>query len=143
MHNNSTGQSFKNRWYGHCFSLRIENSKFIPYNAICDSERSSNKSDSSNSNLFCTHETLLQYPTTLAEQVWKLKGNRSSYNIKWDILHKIRRPNYHHIACRLCNIEKIEIACVQGKNSLNKKSERTGKYKHYRKEFYKKLSETL
>ena len=139
----STGQSFKKRWYGHCFSFRIENPKCIPCKAIRDSTSSSNSSDSSNSNLFCTHDTPMQYPTTLAEYVWKLKRNRFSYNIKWNILHKIRRPKSHHNACRLCNLEKIEIACAQGKNSLNKKIERTGKYKNYMKDFYKKPPQTL
>ena len=33
----------------------------------------------------------------------------------------------YHNKSRLCNLEKIEMACVQGKSSMNKKSERSGK----------------
>ena len=62
----------------------------------------------------------MQDPTTLVEYVWKLKRNRSGYNVKWNILHKIRNPKSHYNTGRLCNLKKIEIACAQGKNSLNK-----------------------
>ena len=57
----------------------------------------------------------MQYPSTLAEYIWKLKRNRSSYNIKWNVLHKIGRPKSNHNTCRLCNLEKIGIACAQGR----------------------------
>ena len=68
----STGRSFKKRWYGHCFSFRIENSKCIPCKSIRESASSSSSNNSSNSNLFCNHDTHTQYLTTLAEYVWKL-----------------------------------------------------------------------
>ena len=103
---------------------------------LCKMNRTFHRnSNSSNSNLFCIHDTPMQYPTTLVEYVCKLKINRSSCNKEWNILHKIRRRKSYYNTCRLCNLLKIEIACTQGKNSLNKKSERTGKYKHYMKDF--------
>ena len=112
----STGQSFKKRWYG---LFRIANSKCIPCKAIRDSTSSSNSRDSrdsSNSNLFCTHGTPMQCPTTLAGYVRKLKRNVSSYNIKWNILQKISRHKSYQNACRVYNLKKTEIACEQGKN---------------------------
>ena len=95
--------------------LRIQNAFPV---RLRDSTTSSISSDSSNSNLFCTHDTPIQYPTTLAEYVWKLKRNRSSYNIKWNILNKIRWPKSYQNTCRLGNLENIEIACAQGNSSL-------------------------
>ena len=48
----STVQYFKKRWYGHCFSFRIENPNCISCKAIRDCTSSSNSRDSSNSKLF-------------------------------------------------------------------------------------------
>ena len=65
----SKGKSFKKMLYGHCFLFRIENSTCIPCKSIRDSTSSSNSTNSSSSNLFCNHETHIQYHTTLAEYI--------------------------------------------------------------------------
>ena len=66
----------------------------------------------------------------------------TSYNVKYSILHKVRTPKLHYNTGRLCNLGKKAKACVQCKNSLYKRKERTRKYKYYMTDCYKE-PETL
>ena len=73
-----------------------------------------------------------KFSTELSKYVWKIKGKNEDYNIEWKILNKIRQ-NKKKIQriCQTCNLERIAIALSDKRDTLNKRSELTGKCVHF------------
>ena len=71
--------------------------------------------------------------TELSKYIWQLKDNKSSFKITWSISRHARyfKPNVRGL-CSICNMERITIARADKKKMLNKRSELTGKCKHFR-----------
>ena len=61
--------------------------------------------------------------TELFKYIWKLKTNSKSYELKWDIMHKIGELKNVGKICKTCNLEKIEIALADKEQNLNKRQE--------------------
>ena len=67
--------------------------------------------------------------TALSSYIWKLKENSTDYEIKWDIIKKVKKNQYASQCCRLCTTEAAEIM-KNKENPLNKKSEMMGSCRH-------------
>lgn len=68
--------------------------------------------------------------TELSKEVWRIKRNGGEFHIKWtkEATCKSYRPEMKR--CRLCDIEKLEIALYDGKNLLNKRNEIISRCRH-------------
>ena len=69
--------------------------------------------------------------TTLSEHVWKLKNKNINFNIKWEIVKKVKPFAPNDKVCKLCLQEKISI--LRSAPSLNKRSEIFGHCIHRKK----------
>ena len=69
--------------------------------------------------------------TTLSKHVWKARDRGETPTIKWSLIHKAPKPRGAQRICTLCNLERIEIAAAERRRSLNKRSELTGKCRHF------------
>ena len=67
--------------------------------------------------------------TALSSFIWDLKQNMQEYDIKWDIIKKIKKPKYGTKVCRLCITEVAEILKNKD-NPLNKRKELMGVCRH-------------
>ena len=76
-----------------------------------------------------------QQSTTLSKFIWKARDEGEEPKITWSLLHKIRTPRGPQRICTTCNLERMEIAAADRRQSLNKRSELTGKCVHF-KSFY-------
>ena len=74
--------------------------------------------------------------TTLSEYVWSERSRNEDPRISWTILHNMRVPNAPQRICTTCNLEKMEIAATNRRRSLNKRSEMTGKCRHFAKFYF-------
>ena len=59
----------------------------------------------------------------LLKHVWKLENKKTSYEIKWDIMHKIGEVMNISKLCKTCNLEKKEIALANEERNLNKRQD--------------------
>ena len=66
--------------------------------------------------------------TTLSEHVWKLKNKNINFNIKWEVVKKVKPSDK---VCKLCFQEKLSI--LRSATSLNKRSEIFGHCIHRKK----------
>ena len=69
--------------------------------------------------------------TTLNEHVWKLKNKNINFNIKWEIVKKVKPFAPNDKVCKLCLQEKLSI--LRSAPSLNKRSEIFGHCTHRKK----------
>ena len=71
----------------------------------------------------------LKNNTALALYIWELKNRNEKFEIKWDIIKRIKKPSFGTKMCRLCITEAAEILKNKD-NPLNKKSEMMGCCRH-------------
>ena len=69
--------------------------------------------------------------TTLSEHVRKLKNKNINFNIKWEIVKKVKRFSPNDKVCKLCLQEKLSI--LRSTSSLNKRREIFGHCIHRKK----------
>ena len=74
--------------------------------------------------------------TKLFKYICKLKNNSKSYELKQDIMHRIREFKNVGKTCETCNLEKIEIALADEQN-LNKRPELFYTCPYFRKLYFK------
>ena len=67
--------------------------------------------------------------TELSKEYWKVKQQKRIPRIKWKVLRKCNTYNQRKRQSILCLNEKYEIACYQGDNLLNKRTEILGAYR--------------
>ena len=67
--------------------------------------------------------------TELSKYIWGLKENNIKYDLKWDIIKKVRKMKNGSRSCRLCLSEALEIMKNQ-ENPLNKRNEIMGTCRH-------------
>ena len=67
--------------------------------------------------------------TELSKHIWKLKENNITYNLKWDIMKKVKKIKNGAKSCRLCLTEALEIM-KNRENPLNKRNEVMGACRH-------------
>ena len=69
--------------------------------------------------------------TSLATHIWKLKEDKTPYNIKWEIITRAPTCNSLNSTCQLCLLEKMHIVSFPNKKALlNRRSEISIKCKH-------------
>ena len=73
-----------------------------------------------------------QQATTLSKYVWKARDEGEDPKITWSVIHRIPEPRGPQRICTTCNLERMEIAAADRRQSLNKRSELTGKCVHFR-----------
>ena len=109
-----TGQTFKQRFYGHQSTFRDED---------CRRDSGANKG------------------TALSAKVWEMKDKGLTPKIEWDIIDRVFPYKAGEKACDLCRLEKMQIALgTKGKFTkwppgctlLNKRSEIMAKCLHKR-----------
>ena len=66
--------------------------------------------------------------TTLSDHVWKLKKKNADFNIKWDIVKRVKPFTPGEKVCKLCVQENVSI--LISKLSLNKRSDIFGHCMH-------------
>ena len=67
------------------------------------------------------------FKTTLSKYIWELKDKNLDFNIKWEILARIKNKFNLKNGCTLCNMKKKnEIAKLNRKIALNKRKELFG-----------------
>ncbi len=74
--------------------------------------------------------------TALSNYIWKLKDNNIDYKINWEILARTKSKYNIRNGCKLCNIEKLEIAKLNNSEALNKRHELQSGCVHYRNMFF-------
>ena len=67
--------------------------------------------------------------TELSKYIWKLKSNKTEYEISWKIIKKVGQIKNGNKICRLCIAEAMEIM-KNRKGQLNKRSEIMNKCRH-------------
>ena len=67
--------------------------------------------------------------TALSGYIWELKENNINYELKWDIIRRVKKNRYTSKYCRLCTTEAAEIM-KNNENPLNKKNEMMGSCRH-------------
>lgn len=79
--------------------------------------------------------------TRLSRYIWKLKDNNTPFEIKWSILHKIKKRNSAGTQnpCLTCNLERLAIASAERKKTLNKRTELTGNCPHKKSHYFTKI----
>ena len=70
--------------------------------------------------------------TTLSDHVWKLKKKNINFNIKWEVVKRVKPFAPSNKVCGLCLQEKLSI--LRSAPSLNKRSEIFG-HRIHRKKF--------
>ena len=60
--------------------------------------------------------------TELSNEFWRIKDNKHSANITWDILGRHQAYNTSSKRCSLCLNEKLKIALHRNNNMLNKRT---------------------
>ena len=88
-----TGQTFKQRYYGHQSTFRDED---------CRKDSGANKG------------------TALSAKVWEIKDKGLTPKIKWDIIDRAFPYKAGAKACDLCRLEKMHIALGTTKRSFTK-----------------------
>ena len=74
-----------------------------------------------------------RFSTELSKHVWEIKRSGGEPKIEWNILRKV--PNCGSgvkAICYTCNLERMAIARANKRDTLNKRSELTGKCVHRR-----------
>ena len=72
--------------------------------------------------------------TALSDHIWKLKENNNKYKITWEILARTKIKYNSQNGCKLCNMEKAEIAKLDSRG-LNKRDELQSGCPHYKNMF--------
>ena len=67
--------------------------------------------------------------TELSKYIWKLKSNKTDYDISWQIIKTVGKLQNGSKICRLCIAEAMEIM-KNRKGQLNKRSEILNKCRH-------------
>ena len=67
--------------------------------------------------------------TELSKYIWKLKSNKTDYDISWQIIKTVGKLQNGNKICRLCIAEAMEIM-KNRKGQLNKRSEILNKCRH-------------
>ena len=68
--------------------------------------------------------------TELSNDFWKIKDNKRSTNIAWEILGRHQAYNTSSKRCSLCLNEKLKIALHGNNNMLNRRTEILNKCRH-------------
>ena len=68
--------------------------------------------------------------TELSNKFWRIKDNKHSANITWDILGRHQAYNTSSKRCSLCLNEKLKIALHRNNNMLNRRTEILNKCRH-------------
>ena len=71
--------------------------------------------------------------TELSKEIWRLKRNNATYNVRWRIKKQIPAYSPTTKNCMLCLHEKMEILYYNGDNLLNKRSEIISTCRHRKK----------
>ena len=85
---------------------------------------------------FNSKDPIKQNSTGLAKYVWKLKNEKTDYEITWEILCRTKNKFNEKNGCKLCNLEKYEIASMKPETSLNKRTELKSRCMHYKSMFF-------
>ena len=75
-------------------------------------------------------------PTTLSTYYWKEKDKGNDPIIKWSNVKQVYGKYSQRNGCNLCNRERLEIARINKKNLLNKRSELISNCPHHRNNFF-------
>ena len=86
------------------------------------------------------HNNFIKSDTELCKEYWEVKQQKGIPVIKWKVLRKCHAYNQKKCQCILRLNEKCEIACYNGDNLLNKRTEIPGTYRYKSK--YKLKTET-
>ena len=78
--------------------------------------------------------------TELSKYIWKLKDNKTEYDVSWKIIKKVSKLQNGNKICRLCITEAIEIL-KNKKGQLNKRTELMNKCRHKNKYLLKNWKE--
>ena len=71
--------------------------------------------------------------STLATYFWKIKdAQKTEPKITWKILHKLKYSINGKNGCKICNLERYEIAKSDKRKTLNKRSELKSSCPHFR-----------
>ena len=68
--------------------------------------------------------------TELSNEFWRIKDNKHSANITWDILGRHQAYNTSSKRCSLCLNEKLKIVLHRDNNMLNRRTEILNKCRH-------------
>ena len=68
--------------------------------------------------------------TEISNDFWKIKDNKRSTNIAWEILGRHQAYNTSSKRCSLCLNEKLKIALHGNNNMLNRRTEILNKCRH-------------
>ena len=68
--------------------------------------------------------------TELSNEFWRIKDNKHSANITWDILGRHQTYNTSSKRCSLCLNETMKIALHRNNNMLNRRTEILNKWRH-------------
>ena len=68
--------------------------------------------------------------TELSNEFWKIKDNKRSANITWEILGRHQAYNTSSKRCSLCLNEKLKIPLQRNNNKLNERTKVLNKCRH-------------
>ena len=122
----------------------------IIYKAVVSSSIESKEYIGSSANSFkqryASHKSTFTHKkyensTRLSRYIWKLKDRDTPFEIKWSILHKIRKRSNAgtQSLCLTCNLERLAIASAECKKTMNKRTELTGNCPHKKTHYFPKI----
>ena len=80
-----------------------------------------------------TFKNKLTKSSTLSTYFWKTKEtDNQEPTIKWKILHRVKSHTNGKNGCKICNLERYEIAKSDKRRTLNKRSELKSSCPHFR-----------
>ena len=68
--------------------------------------------------------------TKLSKKIWKLKDEKKNFEIKWEILKRVKPYEAGNNECRLCLMEMYIILFQPEKATLNSRTEILNKCRH-------------